>query len=325
MVTLASGVSVGGSIDADNYNLLRDRVVKILGTGEDRYGYGQSTVSTQVTGNDILNDIDGDLVSAQHMANLRADIEKCWKHQTTATFNLGEVATDDFISAGTSTADATYNQYFYYVNQIDTNKLNLANGQYTDTSHFNNSTPSSWGGNKSTTEWRDAYFTIAFGSNENRRFFFNSGGQIIFTWTTGSIGTGASAQKNQNWKNLIANMNYTATHASREATASTANALYPGNWITLLTSTNDTSTAGGDYAENEGFIQVRCIDNGATIQYYIRLNDKDIGDDTTPSDGFSYSTDEPVTLPISVNIPTRTATGSWVSRAIPSVTNPNTL
>lgn len=325
MVTLASGVSVGGSIDADNYNLLRDRVVQILGTGTGRYGYGQSTVSTTVTGNDILNSIDGDLVSSQHMTNLRTDIEKCWRHQTTATFDLGSVAADDFISAGTSSTSATYNQYFYYVNQIDTNKLNLASGQYTDTSHFNNSTPSSWGGNKSTTEWRDATFTISFGSNENRRFFFNSGGQIIFTWTTGSVGTGASAQKNTNWQGLIANMNYTATHSSREATVSTTDPLFPGSWLRVVTSTNDTTTAGGDYAENEGYIEVRCIDNGATIQYYIRLNDLDVGDDTTPSDGYSYSTDEPVTLPISVNLTTRTATGSYVARTIPTVTNPDVL
>jgi len=302
--TLDSGVSAGGSIFADNYNLLQAEVARILGTGSGDRGYGQALSSSQVTANDIVQGVDGDLVTAAQMDYLRSDIEKCWKHQVSAQFNLGEIDPGDWITAGSASTSGAYNQYFSYVNSIINNRHLLAVGQYTDTLQQNNSVPINW------TSQRSAEYTVDFGTAEAMRFFFNSGGQIQFTWSTGNSGTGASTSKNISWQYFLQTVPYTSTYATYTN--------YTSSWVAKI----NTGVGGsGVYAENKAILYVRLIDNSTTIAYQWVLQDLDQGDDTTPFDGWNYKTDEPVTLPINCRLTTRTATGSWVSRTEPTASN----
>ena len=304
MVTLTTGVTTGGSIDAANYNLLQTEVAQILGTGLGDKGYGQSLSSSQVTANDIAQGIDGDLVTATQMDYLRSDIEKCWKHQVTTAFTLGDVSVGDWITAGSASTTGTYNQYFSYVTSIINNRHLLASGQYTDTLQQNNSVPTGW------TSSRSAEYTVSFGTTEAMRFFFNSGGQIQFTWATGAAGTGASASKNTSWANFLGTVPYTSTYQTYTG--------YTSSWAAKI----NTGVGGsGVYAENKAVLNVRLIDSNTTINYQWILQDLDSGDDTTPNDGWNYKTDEPVTLPINCRLTTRTATGSYVSRTAPTTAN----
>ena len=303
-VTLSTGVSVGGPIDAYNYNLLQTEVAQILGTGSGDKGYGQSLSSSQVTANDIAQGIDGDLVTATQMDYLRSDIEKCWKHQVTTAFSLGDVSVGDWITAGSASTAGTYNQYFSYVTSISNNRFLLASGQYTDTLQQNNSVPTGW------TSSRSAEYTVSFGTTEAMRLFFNSGGQIQFTWSTGSSGTGPSTSKNISWDNFLRTVPYTSTYQTYTS--------YTSSWVAKI---NTAVGGSGVYQENKAVLNVRLIDSGATINYQWSLQDLDSGDDTTPNDGWNYKTDEPVTLPINCRLTTRTATGSYVSRTAPTAAN----
>jgi len=292
------------TLTAAHYNEIRNKIVQILGTGSGDKGYGQSLSSSQVTANDIAQGIDGDLVTATQMDYLRSDIEKCWKHQVTTAFSLGDVSVGDWITAGSASTAGTYNQYFSYVTSIINNRHLLASGQYTDTLQQNNSVPTGW------ISSRSAEYTVSFGTTEAMRFFFNSGGQIQFTWATGAAGTGASASKNTSWANFLNTVPYTSTYATYTN--------YTASWVAKI----NTGVGGsGVYAENKAILYVRLIDNSTTIAYQWVLQDLDTGDDTTPNDGWNYKTDEPVTLPINCRLTTRTATGSWVSRTEPTASN----
>ena len=64
MATVASG----DTITAAQYNDLQSRVNSIMGTGSGQSGYGQALASAQVS--------TGNVVTAEHMDNLRTDINK---------------------------------------------------------------------------------------------------------------------------------------------------------------------------------------------------------------------------------------------------------
>lgn len=321
MVDITSRVNTATTITAENYNFLRNKIVQVLGTGggDASFGYGHTTFSSStVTANNETTNTVGDTVTAAQMDYLRADIERAWEHQTTDTFTLGNVATNDFITAGaTDTESKSYNEYFATIETLVNNRLNLASDQRTITTHYTDQTPNyslntSWGG-LNQTQSRTGQYRISFGSTDSRRYFFNSGGQISLTWSTGNIATGGSASllKNTAWVNIVSQLDYTIDY--------TENNLITATSRTVKDAINDATTASGNYAENYATITVRTIDSGATIEINISLVDADTGDDTTPDDGYGYKDDEVVNVPITVRVRTTTATGSWIERPIPSV------
>lgn len=66
-----SNRSAGTTLTATDYNELRNKIIEILGpnSGGSTRGYGQATTSSTVAGGATT------LVSATHMAQLRADID----------------------------------------------------------------------------------------------------------------------------------------------------------------------------------------------------------------------------------------------------------
>jgi len=304
---MVSTVSQAGSINAQDYNNLHNKVNDILGQGSGDYGYGQTVTSSPVTATNYPT-VDGDLVTAAQLDALRTDIEKCWKHQTSAAFTLGDIAVGDEITAGATTGadNKTHNQYVKYVNDIDANRLSIDAANQSTTSLGNSAQyTATWGVGAAGTAAAQIRYTanVSWSTATARRHYFNAGGQITIDASMNtSEGTGT---KNGNWKDLLnrAGFNYDKTAENTQTT----------NAILRQT----TYGTAGVYSDNYARIYTKNL-SSTQLQCVIEFIDGDIGDDTTPSDGFTYRVDESVTGDITASLTDRTASGSFVAVTKPT-------
>lgn len=293
-----STVASGGPINADDYNLLHDRVALILGTGSGQYGYGQPLSSSRVVASNYpAQPSVGDYVTAEQLADLRSDIEKCWIHQTTAPFTLGNIAVGDEITAGSLAGSdtKTHNQYVYYVNEIDDNRLpttSINPNEMTTTAGKRSSILSAgWNGT------RNFVFTVDFGSVNDRRYFFNTGGEIRINLSHAYTGGEA---KTLNWQTMVTNAPDPITCGySIHSNLTSA-------WTNLYT-----ATGSGVYAENDLIVRVKALDPSYQLQFEVRLQDDDTGDQT----GVGAAVDENVQGTITCTVDEFIATGSAASIA----------
>ena len=309
---MVATVSQGGSINAADYNTMQSKVAQILGTAtaNDGFGYGQTVTSGQVVASNYpAQPSVGDFVTAQQLDDLRTDIQKCWIHQTTAAFNLGDIAVGDWITAGAEdgTDNDTHNQYVYYTNEIETNRLptvSLNTSQMTTNLSVRSSSLSAgWNGTK------NFIFTVDFGSLTARRHFFNTGGEIRINLSHSYSGT---EQKTLDWQTMITNApdpvvcNYN-THTG------------------LTTSyTNLYSSSGGAavYAENVIYVRVKQNIDAWSISFEVRLEDNDTGDrpPNPPKPPYGALVDENVQGTITCSVDEFVASGSYVSVSSPTYT-----
>jgi len=188
-----SNRSTAQTLTATHYNELRNKIVQILGTGSIDYGYGQATTSSTVAGGSTT------LVSATHMAQLRADIVKAYVHITSTAFTL-EVpdAATELIKATASGTDyeSTHNAYIEAINFCETNRT-LANvTQMTLNSNVASATAgTNWNGTVTTTH------SINFANGNHQRWFFNAGGEIRFHAAHDTNTT----SKSNDWQQFLTN------------------------------------------------------------------------------------------------------------------------
>jgi len=296
-------MAVGDLITATRYNNLQSRINVIMGVGSGNSGYGQTLVSAQVT--------QGSNVDLTRVLNLRTDMLKARQHQTggnegpspgTGAFPL--VTTADQIT------DAFAANLESQMTTIETNKLalGLVAGNFTDvTDALTSQRTASWNG------LLTHNLTVAFGSDNNARYFFNSGGDIRFrvTLTGGTSDTGVN-QIYTDWLNMFTTMgtiimNHNST--SRTGTAGTAQAIgFYG-----LTGTNQEifrRVGSGNYATNTYIINAR-KDTSGNVFFNIQFND---------NKGGNPNFDEAVTGTLTSRVDHRRATGSNVSVAAPTLT-----
>lgn len=299
-----SSVVQGGSINATDYNNLQSKVAQILGVGSGDYGYGQTVTSSQVVASNYpTQPAVGDFVTAQQLDDLRTDIEKCYVHQTTSAFLLGDIAVGDWITAGASagTDSATHNQYVSYVNTIDTNRLpttSLNTAQMDSVfSVRSSSRTSAWNGTI------NFIFTVSFTNANHRRYFFNTGGEIRINLAM----SGTSGSKSNNWAAMVTNAPDPVTFGY------TQNSSLTQNWTNLYT-----ATGSGVYLENDLIVRVKQGTNVYDIQFEVRLQDDDTGDQQLPAVEPGPAVDENVNGTITCSVDEFKAVGSYVSIASPS-------
>jgi len=182
-------------ITAATFNGLQSRIETILGQGFTDTGYGQVLSSSIVAANTVI--------TAQHLNNLKSDIDKCRAHQTGSLSSLAAiVATDqigatDSVSASGSTSTAKgINDYLALINNIEGDKQLCDDTQASIEAVLSSTRVSEWNGtiiHKLTVTYTDA---------EARRHFYNAGGQIKITGQL-SGGTGA---KDSDWAAMLAAM-----------------------------------------------------------------------------------------------------------------------
>jgi len=190
-----SNRSAGTTLTATDYNELRNKIIEILGpnSGGSTRGYGQATTSSTVAGGATT------LVSATHMAQLRADIVKAYVHITADSFDLTVPSGGtDLIKATASGTDynETHNAYIEAINYCYDNAPTANPSQMTLSSNVAAATAgTNWNGTVTTTH------RVTWTDSNHQRWFFNAGGQVRFH----AAHDNNSTSKSNDWQQFLAN------------------------------------------------------------------------------------------------------------------------
>jgi hypothetical protein len=301
-------MAVGDLITATRYNNLQSRINVIMGVGSGNSGYGQTLASSQVAV--------GSNVDLVRVLNLRTDMLKARQHQTGG--NQGPTPGDGsfpLVTTADQITDAFAANLESQMSTIETNKLalGLVAGNFTDTTDANTS--------QRTASWNGLLthnITVAFGSQNAARYYFNSGGEIRFrvTLTGGTSETGPN-QIYTDWSNMFTTMGtITLNHNTTTRTGTSGTVQNIGFY--QLTTTNQEifrRVGSGNYSTNVYLINARS-DNAGNLFFNIQFND---------NKGGNPNFDESVTGTLTSRIDLRRATGSNVSVPAPTITTTTAL
>ena len=295
-------VSVQDVITAATYNGLQSRVETVLGVGSTDTGYGQVLSSNVVSANTVI--------TAEKMVNLKTDIDKCRAHQSGSLTNIATVeitdrigADDVVLSGGGTNSLKGYNDFISIVDSVESDKLLCDDTQASVEAATSSTRTQDWNGTVIHT------FQVTFFTDNARRHFFNTGGEVRFQ---GQLSNGAGS-KDADWAGLLSGIGIVsfAIHATTSSGNGTPSAI--GNFE--LTSTHQTvfqkSGSAYNYDENLFRITAKEVDS-RIIEFDIRFQDDSGG---TP--------DENVTGTLTSTITQRRASGIYVS--VPSPTYSNTV
>ncbi len=241
---------VGEIISAIDYNVIQNKISRIMGTGVSTEGYGQTVASSQIVP-DGMTGILPNVLKSQWDA-LRFDIVNAIVHQTGNTPSITVVQTTDPIRYGPSHPNFQYNTL---ADQAVTQRFSLGTGQFVVEQ------PVAQVANMSvqrTTPWSSSLttdLTITFSTVDRARFFFNSGSKIRFNSNrTG----GTPSSQNSAWSNLLdavgsvdfggasPTINYfSLTNSFQTFYQSSASSPYAGNQITLQARCNVANNSAG--------------------------------------------------------------------------------
>ena len=288
---------------ATDYNNIRDKVEALLGTtGIASRGYGQELVSTPVFQGSPITKADWD--------NLSYDIINLKTHQDGVLPPIILLTPGEPIQKGLGFPN---NNYDLLAEQADTVRFNIGSGRSILTEREVQTRVGSW--NKQAT----AQLIVTFGSANEARYFFNSGGEIRFS---SSRTGGTVTPQNSAWSSLLTTIGTQSFKAGSSV----------GSGLTGLTFYSLTSTptifyeraATSSYIDNLFRIKAKCdiADNsvgGATILTFdIFWNDTYVDPDTLvppvdpPGSQPDFGNTDVVDGTLSISINELRATGSMV-------------
>jgi hypothetical protein len=264
------------NITAARLNNLQSRIALILGPGSGTSGYGQTVVSSQVNNT-------SDTVEASDLNNIYTDMVKARIHQVGVNetgirqviANLNSIAEEtstQINSGGSSSNDAegTFKgiaDYEGLMNSIEGDKLLLHSSQSALEPKITSTRSATWNGliyHK---------FTATFNGSEERRHFFNAGGEIRLSANNSS----ASTPKGYDWAALCNEIG--TIKFSSEITSSTGNGQGYAIGNNSLTSAYQTcflktgsGSYSGIYAGNLYTIKARNA-NPQVIEFRVEFND----------------------------------------------------
>lgn len=296
----------GGDIQASDYNtfstatLGMNQIFADLYPGATTlpnagYGYGQTPPLTSVS--------IGDNVTAAQWTALFQTIRKCGTHQDPA-YPTGYVPPlpaadpvigDDIVAHNTPSILAP--TLASLITLLGTNRFNISPGQSLVTTGTN----PGWAGTQvqSSGAWTNSLtftFQIDFGSWNNARYFFNSGGQIRFAGAYAPIITPEDA----GWAAVLTSMsnstilNYNSTTSAGGNTSPTPDGFYG---LTNIYKTVYIKKVGGApyyYANNDLTIQARIGGGGpglsGLLDLSIIMTDNDVWSGKEPKSGITTYT-----------------------------------
>jgi hypothetical protein len=176
----------GQNIEAVGYNVIRNKINLIMGSGIGQLGYGQTVYSSDVA--------QSQQITAQQWNLLRFDLFNARVHQDGTSPTIVQANTGSVITFGSSHPN---NQYNTQADIATTNKFNVGPGQFSIDSGTSASRSASWENSLSCT------CTVSFGSPDQARWFFNSGGKIRFN--SSRVG-GSATPQNQFWSSLLSSL-----------------------------------------------------------------------------------------------------------------------
>ena len=268
-------------ITAARYNNLQARVAGIMSKGAGDEGYGQALESYQVA--------QGNTVLAEHMNKLYNDIKKARVHQTgSIPSEIVEVVKDvDEVEDSNPTTKKGLAQYEALSLDVVGDRLLVASGQAAieNQAAATSFTDTDWNGTirhdvrvtfAAYTITNGDGSTVAMSAADHARVYFNAGGEILFT---PSLASGGSGSITTDWRNLI-----TAVGTVRFRRSNTTNAAYPNTsggsggtnlgFVDLNTTSFQTiyTKNASSYSTNDYTIQAK-LANNYTIDFRIYFND----------------------------------------------------
>jgi hypothetical protein len=243
--------AVNSKIIQADYNDIRNKMVTILGSGSGNFGWGQQARINSVAV------AEGNTVTINEWANLRYDVINAYKHINGSNPTTAQVAEGNTIrytsnfTPDTGTLDVPQKQYDDWANNISTNRFTVAAGESVVTAAISQTKTDAWNGTIS------CVIGFYFGSANEARYFFNSGGQIrISTARTG----GTTSAQNTAWSNLLTAVGTQIFGANTPGTGTTPSDGL--NWYrcTSTFQTYYTGTASSPYGANNIQLQARVTD-----------------------------------------------------------------
>lgn len=237
---------LGGKIRAVDFNGFADDINEIVGIGAGDSGYGQNQLV-------IANVAPGTKINASHMQDLLTALKFAGRHQATTIQSPEDSNDPGFPSAG-DLVELIPN-LVTDIEDVRSNKLNfdlaymtLESNKWSDGKQFgapgNTSGLPLWQGN---VYWE---FSAAFGSEDARRHFFNTGGQIRIDTSLTSYDS--SHNQSVQWNQLLSSIG--AVKMSHNLTESPNSVGTPGQGFTSLTTTYSllyTKGGTGYYSANK--------------------------------------------------------------------------
>jgi hypothetical protein len=286
-------MAAGQLITAARFNAMQAKVARTLGFGDGEFGYGQSLNSLPVSANT-------DIVEASDMNNLRLDLIDTYVHQT------GSIPSLDIFAIGDEVGDAELNQYETIANYLFNNKNDIFEStQASVESKLLSVRNTQWGGNAQPQTVYHA-FKVTFSNADQRRHFFNAGGEIRFTASV----VGGSGSKTSTWAAMLSSMgtikfNYNTVTASSGLSANIGNFDLTSNYQTIYTKV----PSGMLYSNNNYIIRAKGAQTSNIIEFSIEF-----------FDGINNSVDEPVTGTLSSSVSQLRPTGIYVEVPTPVYT-----
>jgi hypothetical protein len=285
-------------ITATRYNTLRALVNKVLGASQvatPTYGYGENFNTLDVVGDYDTNLAATDTVTAQQYEDLYIDLIRLRAHQV----GVGAVSVDPFVigdyDTNLSATDKIELTYIQGLESLATNietdrflidstgqavvvDLNNTSGQQIESVRLNIGN-GAWNGTIS------HIFTAQFNNAQQRRQFFNAGGEVRFSARVSYTGSQA---KTVDWQTQMSAMGVTSFKALdtvNNNSVGTGSAI--GNFDLTGTYQLCYSKGGGaSYVRNDYKIFAQNV-NDTTIRFKVEFNDN------RPND-LTWGIDEPV-------------------------------
>jgi hypothetical protein len=272
-------MTTGSNITAAGFVTIQNKAESLLGTGSGTRGYNQTVVSSDVfTGNQITR-AQWDL--------LKTDIVNILYHQTGDLPNIATVNAGDVIQFGAGHPNSNYDTL---LETAAANRFQVAASQSLVTSKGSATYTSAWSSSAQFT------VTVTFGTADQGRYFFNSGGKIRFN--TGITGGTSTAQYNA-WFNFLNSIGTRSFGADTDPFV---------NYYTLTNSfqTYYQGSLSTPYSSNNYRLEARCdvANNSAgtatVLTLRVTLNDAYTDPGNSPGDSPNSNDGVDGTLTISV-------------------------
>lgn len=266
-------IFVQGGASAVNHTV--DNVNTVWGSGTGDKGYGQSGTLSTVSA--------GTTITATQWTNLLNRCTTIANHQGSTITSITNPTTGDTISAYTALSTN--------ITTVTNNRGNAAASGSDITTNGTTSTTSTWDVSAQTTK------TVTFGSADQARYFWNTGGMVRMSWSL----TGGSDAKSQEWADLLSDVG-TLAITGGTATQTIAASSYTGTtriggtgaaythatttgWYDLTTSYTEIFRMYADLSPyTSNYILVEAAATSATV-LSIRVTLYDVAADTIAPDG----------------------------------------
>jgi hypothetical protein len=217
-------VNRSNTILASQFNTLQNRIAQLLGTGFGDFGYGQAVSSSLVQPPSDPNESDADNITVEFINNLRNDLAKIYRHQNGTNLPIDKFTSNDLIGADTSATEVTVTDnpaspgdfLYNYTNEDTAKGINdiIAFVSTAEVDRFiiasNQEEINIAVSDIRNTNWNNlivSEFTVSFNNENERRYFFNAGGEIRFEGSMDiNTSEGSSLQRDIGWKNMLENV-----------------------------------------------------------------------------------------------------------------------